>query len=387
MGVASPQSAQVRAGPWSDFVTRSARIAAGTGSGFNRPLLDSAAWQLLHLLFLSPCVSLEERRPVSYGIVSGLTAALCWGIADFFARSATRNGGTFRTLLTLQLIATVALLAVAMPLGLLHLTGLPTGPTLAAVVLSLIILGGAALLYRAFAIGTLALVSPIAASYAAVTALLAMLLSGERPRLPQFIGIICTLGGVILAGAVSSYPPADHAATPHPSTDSHTKRTTKAPPSLAPGLAEALLSMLLFGGAYWALRFVVPALGGVTVAFIGKVSDLIALLLLALAATLLQRRRTPRSPASPPLLLAQPATGQRNIFLLAVIPTALFDTTANIAYNLGITGSLTSLVAVLSSLFSAVTVLLAWIFLRERLSRWQWVGTLAIFVGIALVSL
>ncbi|MGZ3583689.1 MAG: EamA family transporter [Ktedonobacterales bacterium] len=326
---------------------------------------------------------------MSFGIVSGLTAALCWGVADFFARSATRSGGTFRTLLTLQFIATVALLAVAMPLGLLHLTSLPSGPTLAAVGLSLIILGGAALLYRAFAIGTLALVSPIAASYAAVTALLAMLLSGERPRLPQLIGIICTLGGVILASAVSSYSPADHAATPHPSTHSDAPRPTKAPLSLAPGLPEALLSMLLFGGAYWALRFVVPALGGVTVAFIGKASDLTALLLLALAATLLQRRKSSRSPASPSPspLLAQPATGQRNIFLLAVIPTALFDTTANIAYNLGITGGLTSIVAVLSSLFSAVTVLLAWIFLRERLSRWQWVGTIAIFVGIALVSL
>lgn len=327
---------------------------------------------------------------MSFGIVSGLTAALCWGIADFFARGATRSGGTFRTLLTLQLIATVALFAVAMPLGLLHLANLPTGPTLAAAILSLVILGGAALLYRAFAVGTLAIVSPIAASYAAVTALLAMLLSDERPRLPQLIGIVCTLGGVILASAVSSYTPIDHAgAPPHPVDTPHTKRPTKAPLSLAPGLPEALISMLLFGAAYWALRFVVPVLGGVTVAFIAKATDLLALSLLAIAAALLQRLKSRRAPTppSPPSPPSQPAASQRNAFLLAVIPTALFDTTANIAYNLGITGSLTSIVAVLSSLFSAVTVLLAWIFLRERLSRWQWVGAIAIFLGIALVSL
>ena len=36
-----------------------------------------------------------------------------------------------------------------------------------------VILGGAGLLYRAFAIGKLALVSPIASAFAAVTALLA----------------------------------------------------------------------------------------------------------------------------------------------------------------------------------------------------------------------
>jgi uncharacterized membrane protein len=47
----------------------------------------------------------------------------------------------------------------------------------------------------------------------------------------------------------------------------------------------------------------------------------------------------------------------------------------------------TSIVAVISSLFSAVTAPLAWIFLRERLSHWQWVGILTTFLDIALVSL
>ena len=72
---------------------------------------------------------------------------------------------------------------------------------------------------------------------------------------------------------------------------------------------------------------------------------------------------------------------------MTVIPTALLDTAANIAYNLGIASSLTSIVAVLSSLFGAVTVLLAWIFLRERLSPWQWLGVITIFLGIVLVSM
>ena len=73
-------------------------------------------------------------------------------------------------------------------------------------------------------------------------------------------------------------------------------------------------------------------------------------------------------------------------FWLWVIPVALLDTAANVAYNLGITVSLIAVVSVISSLFSAVTVLLAWVFLRERLARWQWAGVGAILVGIALVS-
>ena len=42
---------------------------------------------------------------------------------------------------------------------------------------------------------------------------------------------------------------------------------------------------------------------------------------------------------------------------------------------------------VIGSLFSAVTVFLAWIVLRERLERTQWLGIFLIFIGIVLVSI
>ena len=74
------------------------------------------------------------------------------------------------------------------------------------------------------------------------------------------------------------------------------------------------------------------------------------------------------------------------VFWPWVVGVAVLDTAANVAYNLGITVSLTAVVSVISSLFSAVTVLLAWVFLRERLARWQWAGVGAILVGILLVS-
>ena len=80
------------------------------------------------------------------------------------------------------------------------------------------------------------------------------------------------------------------------------------------------------------------------------------------------------------MLLNQP-------FWLWVVPVALLDTAANIAYNIGITTALTSVVVTLSSLFSAVTVLLAWVVLRERLALWQWVGVLTILLGVLLVNL
>jgi drug/metabolite transporter (DMT)-like permease len=65
----------------------------------------------------------------------------------------------------------------------------------------------------------------------------------------------------------------------------------------------------------------------------------------------------------------------------------LMDTAAFVANNLGLQTGHVGIVTVLSSLFAAVTVLMGYLFLRERLQRNQWFGVLLIFVAIVLVSL
>ena len=179
------------------------------------------------------------------------------------------------------------------------------------------------------------------------------------------------------------------------------------------GLAEALAATLTFGVGYWLLHFISPQLGGVTVAFIGKVADFVVLSALAIA-LLARRALVPgRAPSAELRRLgalalvggghsianetgldegrrtqSRPQRGlPRGVFWLFIIPTGLLDTLANVAYNVGVSVALTSVVVVLSSLFSAVTVLLAWVFLRERLAAWQWAGVIAILVGIALINL
>jgi drug/metabolite transporter (DMT)-like permease len=321
---------------------------------------------------------------VQTGIVLGLAAALCWGVADFCARWATRAAGTFRTLLAVQVVGLAGLLAARLPLKLVRLTDAPPGLVIAAVGINLVILAGAGLLYRGLAMGTLALVSPIAATFAAVTALLA-LATGERVSPVELVGIALTLVGVIVASAVSDPAKGGHAEFATPNTQIARRRR------FAPGLLEALGAMLLFGAGYWLLRFVTPALGGVTVALIGRLADLLVLGALALALLLAQTVRSPV--AVPPGGSHDPATGAlpprggaSRAFWLFVVPVGLLDTAANVAYNLGITVAPTSIVVVLASLFSAVTVLLAWVFLHERLVGWQWAGVAAILIGILLVN-
>ena len=63
-----------------------------------------------------------------------------------------------------------------------------------------------------------------------------------------------------------------------------------------------------------------------------------------------------------------------------------FDSGAFVLSNIGMQREQVAVISVLGSLYGAVTVGLATIFLREHLSRWQWLGIATIFGGIYLIS-
>ena len=309
------------------------------------------------------------------GVLLGLTAALCWGVADYCLRGAIHVVGAFRSLYFMQLVGMVALFIGVVPWLRPSFAGVTPAAILAAAALSLVILVAAALLYRAFAIGKLAVVSPIVASFGAIATALA-LLTGERPSPAEMLGLGLLLVGVTLSGMAPL-----HRET-NPDGTSGRRRL------LGPGVPEALIATVLFGVTYWALRFVVAQVGSIQTAMVSKITEFIALSLLVLGAWAARRffgwPAFAQGTAAPaPLAL----TPRDSSFWLWIVPGALLDTIANIAYNFGVAGALTSVVATISSLFTAVTVVLAWFFLRERLTRIQWTGVAIILVGIVLVNL
>ncbi len=134
-------------------------------------------------------------------LVYGTVAALCWGWADFAARGASAKLGALRTVFYAQMIGLLCLLAfvdwprVVRPAAL---------PTLAlGALLGLTYTLGTVLLYYALAHGRLAVVSPIGASYAAVTLALS-LMAGAVVSPVKLGGLLLTIGGVIL---VALYQP------------------------------------------------------------------------------------------------------------------------------------------------------------------------------------
>ncbi len=292
-------------------------------------------------------------------IILGISAALGWGVADFSARFASRRIGAFRTLMVIQFFGFTALSIF------LWLTGgfsrsFPPGwtPWLFAAIAGLNNTCAGLCLYRSFEIGAISIAGPISSSYPALTVALAIV-SGEHIHALRGAGLALTFIGMILA-ALTFAPDEKHAVDPH---------THHAHAHLSKSAVFAIVAATGYGVMFWWLGFhVVPLVGGVVSVWVIRLTTLSTLLLVGL----------PSGKALP--------LPRGSVWWLLLL-TGLTDTSAFVANNTGLGSGHVAVVSVLASLYGAVTVLLARIFLRERMDRSQWFGIFLIFVGIVLVSL
>ncbi len=334
------------------------------------------------------------------GVILGLTGAVCWGMADFAARFASRRVGAYRTLFFMQFFGFIALsVYLKFAGGFSHVAPgwQPWALTAAAGLLNV---SASLSLYYSFEIGVMSIVGPVSSSYPALTVALSIA-SGERINALRAIGIAVTLAGVILAAMSFAPKPANPADAPNPS-DSTNPRDEINPadaanppdkvnladsadsvgaadpakaanPSttsrLSRGVGWAVLAAVGFGFMFWFLGFhVIPLVGDAVSVWVMRLTALVSLAIFALPTR--QSLRLPHG---------------RIWWQLAAV--GVMDTAAYVSNNAGLHIGPVSVVSVLASLYGAVTVLLAWIFLRERLERTQWLGIVLIFAGIICVSI
>jgi drug/metabolite transporter (DMT)-like permease len=304
---------------------------------------------------------------VSLAIILGLTGAISWGAADFAARFASRQVGAYRTLFFMQFFGFLALsIYLKSTGGFSH--GIAPGwqPWAMAVAAGLLNMLASLALYHSFEHGTMSIVGPVSSSYPALTVALS-LLSGERIHAVRGAGLAITLLGVILAATSFAQAKTAAAENPVPANGAAHAETSRA--HLSSGVGWAICAALGFGVLFWFLGFhVVPAVGSAVSVWVMRLTALVSLSLAA--APTRQSLRLPR--------------GSVWWLLLAV---GILDTAAFVVNNAGLSTGQVSVVSVLASLYGAFTVLLAWIFLRERLERSQWLGIVLIFIGIVLVSI
>ena len=299
------------------------------------------------------------------GIIFGIAGAVLWGFADFAARFSSRRIGAFRTLFFMQVLGFFLISPYIRMTG--GFSGVAHGwrPWLLAVLAGAINAGASLALYRSFETGIMTIVAPVSSCYPALTATLAFW-SGERIGGVRGAGLAVTFVGVLLAATSFAAPvTADSAETGAALASSETPKR----PRFAAGVGWAIVAAVGFGFMFWFLGFyVIPLVGTRVSVWVMRATAIATLLLFA-------------APARQSLTLPRGKVW----WLLAAV--AAFDTTAFVVNNLGLQIGPVSIVSVLVSLYGAVTVVLSWIFLRERLARSQWFGILLIFVGVVLVSI
>lgn len=275
-------------------------------------------------------------------VLLALLSSLLWGSADFLGGTLSRRMPALLVVLASQAAGLLLALVVAVVTGSF---GASLGYLPWAMASGLVGAVGLLLFYRALAIGTMGVVSPIAALGVVVPVAIA-LATGRWPSALVLVGLVVAILGVL---AVSG-PERSSAAG---------ASTVLMGLGAAVGFGLALYSIARGSQYSPVMTMVAMRVTSVTV--------------LAGVAALTLRRAGIRGVASPRQWLLVAAAG-------------VLDVSANLAFAYATVHGALAIVAVLGSLYPAATVLLARLVHGERLGRLQQVGVLAALVGVALIS-
>ena len=259
-----------------------------------------------------------------------------------------RRIGALWTSLGMQTVGTVALTLSLAALGLWPpISGavVPWGIGLAALGA-----GSLFLLYRGMALGPIAVVSPIVASYSALTVVLVVIFLGERLAIDQAVAIAVVFLGVVLASA-------------------DVRAIAESVRRPLPGVPTALFATV--GFALWGSLFAAAARDhdGLALILIGRASAI-----LLLAGVILAMRR------SLPAVIA----GATASLIVAV---GIFDTLANVAFMLGVRGGHAAIAVTASGLYPVLPAFLGIVRHGERLAPNQYLGILIVVAGLVALGL
>ena len=279
--------------------------------------------------------------------VLALLSAVAYGVSDFTGGLAARRAAALGVVLVSNgLSLGLALVAVWLVPG-SRLVAADLGWGAAAGAVGVV---GVVLLYRGLAIGPMSVVAPLTAVLSAVVPVVVGTARGDRPGSLAIAGMVLALPALVAVGR----PVARGGAV-----------------SISwAALAAALCAGVSFGGFYVLLAQTGPE-GGAWPLVTQRAASVVLLLAgLPLAASV----------ATAPVL---PRGGALRLGLAAGVT----DFAANLTYVLATHRGLLALVAVISSLYPATTVLLARAVLDERLSRDQGAGLVLAVVSVTLIAL
>ncbi|MGN6378801.1 MAG: EamA family transporter [Gaiellales bacterium] len=273
-------------------------------------------------------------------VALGLGSSVVWGTADFLGGLFTRRLTLSGVVIASQFAGLAALVVALILLG-GHATPRSLGIGAAAGLCGAV---GIASFYAALAAGKMSIVSPVSACGALVPMVLA-LATGERPGTLALAGAVVALAGAVLA-SMHEYAGEQ--------------------PGSRLAIVLAGVAALGIGGFLFLIAH--AAAGGQTLpALLGARMGSLTILVMGA------------------VIRSQPVSVPRSAFP-AVAGVGLLDSGANGLFAVATQHGYLSIVSVLGSVYPIVTVILAQVLLRERLTSIQVVGVAAAVLGVAMVS-
>jgi drug/metabolite transporter (DMT)-like permease len=281
-------------------------------------------------------------------VIFGLSAAVGWGLADFFGALSGRRIGAFAAVLSGQLLSAVFMTGVLVF----------SDESIASLAphVWLVILNGAFAAfayvthYKALELGPVAVVSPIGAGYAVVGVGLAMLILGERPGALALTGAAIAVVGVALV-----------------STD--LKKLRDGIEQQLPGLWWAIAAAIGFGVAGFMLGWISQRAGWIPGLWGSRVAQVVFYLPLI------------------PLFRKELSSVRPGLGLMIAFLAGAADVVGVVSYSIGSTKDFISIVIAASAVFPLIAVVLSILVFGERIVANQVVGIGLVVGGLLLLGL
>jgi len=283
-----------------------------------------------------------------------------WGSGDFLSRKSSEQIGAFQSAAYVQPVGLVlmgiTLLVSGNVQSLLQAASHPTFFALN-LLLGILAFAGLAFLFRGYAYGVMSVVAPIAGSYPAVSVLLAVVILGSAISPQLALAIVGVLVGIVLSGVkLSEFHRNKNAST------------TVSEARMIKGVDSGLATCLLAGVVLFGVGIIAGVFGSFVPVFLLKITETITALLLFF-----------------PLRKKMVLPNFRTMGLILIIGAA--DAVGFVCFGFAImlSGADLPIIVTLSGLTGIVTVLLARVFLKERLEKIQAVGIFIIFASVATI--
>jgi len=276
-------------------------------------------------------------------VIFGLSASVGYGLSDYIGAKVTRKIGEYKIILFSHFLG----LFLLVPLVLITKTSLLMSPStfFLFIIYGLLAVIAIFYFYKALKIGPVSLVTPIAASYSLVSVISALLFYKEKLVLNHYLAIFLIIFGIIIT--------------------SFKIEKQKIKLINTKGIFYAFIPMFLWGISIPYITFIIKEIGWISATFY----EYLLIMLFIYFYILIKK------------------IDIKNIrFTKDLIGFAFFRFLGFSMMNIGLLYGLISVVAPVESTSPLITVILALIFLKEKIQKHQLVGAFITIAGLIFLS-